>query len=76
MFCGAEGARPKVPKPAELTLESIQAIRTLVMKITVHPDYYVAIKEKLGEISPFNRVRRHAGKMVAEEGVEPPTPGL
>lgn len=67
------------------TTEAAEAIRSLIARVTVHPretGYSIELQGRLAafmgapKLYPNMRVAASGGTVVAEEGVEPPTPGL
>jgi hypothetical protein len=64
------------------TQESPKAVRELIDSVIIHPsagDPDIAIKGRLAVLAGVDllpQVKRVAGKLVAEDGFEPPTRGL
>ena len=53
------------------------ALRDLVATITVFPDYQIEIQGRLAALIDAKAFPNFSGgQVVAEEGLEPPTPGL
>ena len=57
--------------------EAMTALRDLVATITVFPDYQIEIQGRLAALIDAKAFPNFSGgQVVAEEGLEPPTPGL